>query len=69
MKTRLEKFKVCDQCYSVGVQDMNCVCSYSNYKVIELEFEVCECCGNLIEDGCPANTPFNDEQLKKHKEK
>lgn len=67
MKTRLEKFKVCDQCYCVGMKYGDCVCSYDKYKTIELEFEVCECCGHLIDDGNPADTPFNDEQIKNHK--
>jgi len=63
---RLEKHKVCASCYSVGITDLNCVCTYSNnYPTIELEFKVCTCCGNLINDGEPADTPFNDEQFKK----
>ena len=66
MKTRLEKHKVCDQCYAVGLLYNDCVCSYGKYKTIELEFEVCECCGNLVDDGNPADTPFNEEQFKKH---
>lgn len=68
MKTRLEKFKVCDQCYCVGKQHIDCVCAYDKYNTIELEFEVCECCGHLINDGAPAHTPFNDEQIKNHEE-
>jgi len=39
------------------------------FNSIELEFEVCECCGNLISDGNPADTTFNDEQLLKLYEK
>ena len=66
MKTRLEKYKVCDQCFSVGITDPDCVCVHGNYKKIELEFEVCDCCGSLISDGNPADTPFNDRQLEKH---
>lgn len=66
MKTRLEKFKVCDQCYCVGMIHGDCVCSYDKYKTIELEFEVCKCCGHLIDDGNPADTPFNEEQIKNH---
>jgi hypothetical protein len=69
MMTRLEKLKVCDQCWSVGMTDPYCVCANGNYTTIELEFEVCACCGNLTEDGSPAETPFNEEQLKKQKEK
>jgi hypothetical protein len=59
----IRKFDVCNHCYSVSLTDPNCICSYGNYKTITLEFEVCACCGHLIHDGCPANTPFNDEQL------
>lgn len=66
MKTRLEKHEVCDQCHAVGILYNDCICSYGKYKTIELEFEVCECCGNLVDDGNPADTPFNDEQFKKH---
>lgn len=68
MKTKLERFKVCDQCYGVGTIYDGCVCSYDKYKTIELEFEVCKCCGNLIDDGNPADTLFNEEQIKNHKE-
>lgn len=64
MKTRLEKIDVCDQCYSASVTDTNCVCAYDNYKTITLEFEICVCCGHIINDGYPADTPFNEKQLK-----
>ena len=65
-KVRLEKHRVCDQCYCLGIQYNDCICSYGNYKVIELEFEVCICCGHLINDGQPADTEFNKQQLKQH---
>lgn len=60
-KTRLQKFHVCADCYS-----LNCGCSGSHicYQRIELEFEVCNCCNNIVEDGDPADTEFNREQLK-----
>ena len=64
MKTRLEKYDVCDQCHAVGILHNDCICAYDKYKTIELEFEVCKCCGNLVEDGSPADTPFNDKQFK-----
>ena len=64
MQTHLEKFKVCDQCWSVGIVHADCICAYGNYKTIELEFEVCDCCHHLISDGTPAETPFNEEQIK-----
>lgn len=66
MKTKLKKFEACDQCYCVGITYTDCVCAYSKYKTIELEFEICKCCGQLIDDGNPADTPFNNKQLKKH---
>ena len=69
MKTRLEKYRVCDQCNAVGILNNDCICSHGKYKTIELEFEVCECCGNLVDDGNPADTPFNNEQFKKHESK
>lgn len=69
MKTKLEKFKVCEDCYCVELVHIDCACAFSNYKTIELEFEVCKCCGSLIEDGNPADTPFNNRQLKNHNEK
>ena len=63
-KTRLEKFDVCKGCYSVGMTHADCICSYSEYETIELEFEVCNCCDNLIADGNPADTEFNRKQLE-----
>jgi len=63
-KTRLEKFRVCTDCYNVNISDPNCICCHSNeYETIELEFEVCNCCNNIIQDGSPADTSFNKEQL------
>lgn len=64
MKTELKKFDVCKDCLSVGITDVNCVCAVGMHKTITLEFEVCSCCGHLIEDGEPADTPFNKKQLK-----
>ena len=63
--THLEKFEVCENCHCVGIRHLDCVCSYDKYRTIELEFEVCNCCGNLIEDGSPADTEFNKDQLTK----
>ena len=65
MKTKLEKHRVCKDCLCVGIMHTDCKCSYGKYEVIELEFEVCECCGNLISDGDPADTEFNKAQFKK----
>jgi hypothetical protein len=62
---RLEKHEVCVDCYSLGISYNDCVCTYQkNYPTIELEFEVCGCCGNVVEDGSPADTQFNRDQLK-----
>ena len=61
---KLEKFRVCQECLSVSIIDPNCVCAYSKYKIIELEFEVCACCGNVVNDGEPADTEFNKRVLK-----
>jgi len=62
---RLEKHTVCASCFSIGITDKDCVCTYSNvYPTIELEFEVCDSCGRIINDSNPADTPFNEEQFK-----
>ena len=59
---KLEKFKVCTSCLSVGISYVDCRCTYmNNYETVELEFEVCECCGNLVTD-YPADTKFNEKQ-------
>lgn len=69
MKTRLEKHKVCVNCLSVGIKYHDCICTYqNNYPVIELEFEVCDCCGNLVSDGSPAETEFNEKQFSQYKQ-
>ena len=61
---RLEKHTVCVDCLCVGISDPNCICTYQdNHKTIELEFEVCECCGKIISDGFPADTKFNQKQF------
>ena len=63
MKTRLVKHTVCRNCLSVGITDKDCICIYSNeYPTITLEFEECECCGHILNDGCPADTEFNKQQ-------
>lgn len=65
MKTYLEKHKVCTHCLSVDIMFAECRCVISNnYPVIELEFEHCSCCGHIITDGQPAETEFNEKQLK-----
>jgi hypothetical protein len=66
--TYLSKFDVCDQCWSVGMIVGDCVCSHDRYETIELEFEVCKCCNNLVMDGSPAETEFNKEQLEKRRQ-
>jgi hypothetical protein len=66
MDIELKNFKVCDHCYCVGIVDPNCICAYDKYKTIELEFEVCKHCGSLLDDGNPADTPFNKKQIENH---
>ena len=64
-KITLQKFKVCQDCWSVGITDNQCICTYEkNYPTIELEFEVCKCCNHLINEGNPAETEFNKKQLE-----
>lgn len=66
MRTNLEKHHVCVICWSVNITDTNCICAHSsNYPTVELEFEVCGCCGSIISDGQPEDTEFNKSQLKK----
>ncbi len=66
MDVRLEKHNVCADCYSVGISYSECICTYNNkYPTIELEFEVCSCCGNLVDDGNPADSEFNRKQFEK----
>jgi len=63
MSTHLEKRTVCKSCLSVRITDNDCICTYSNgYPTIELEFEVCDCCGQLVNDGDPADSEFNNKQ-------
>jgi len=69
MKTRLEKFRVCDRCLCIGIEDPNCQCAFGKYQTVELEFEVCDCCGSVINDGQPAETEFNEKQLTNLKNK
>ena len=65
MTTHLQKFNVCSDCHSLGITYTDCSCSNGNYSTIELEFEVCNCCNNVIEDGSPADTKFNEKQIKR----
>jgi len=62
--TKIEKHIVCKSCFSIGITDSDCICTYQKkYPTIELEFEFCNCCGKIINDGSPADTDFNDNQL------
>ncbi len=62
---KLVKHKVCTSCFSIGITDNDCICTYQrNYPIIELEFEQCECCGN-VNDNYPPESEFNTLQLKK----
>lgn len=61
----LKKYRVCTSCLSIGITDNNCICTYSkNYPTIELEFEECDHCGSILDDGNPPDTEFNIEQFK-----
>jgi hypothetical protein len=62
-----KKITVCRKCFSQGVKDIDCMCTYTrNYPTIELEFYFCECCGNILNDGEPEDTEFNISQFKKY---
>ena len=60
MKSHLEKIKVCNRCHSDNIVDPNCRCCLGKYKTIELEFDVCDCCGSISDQ--PADTEFNKIQ-------
>lgn len=63
MSKSLQKIKVCRDCLSPGIIYPECICVYDrNYATIELEFEVCNCCGNM--NSHPADTEFNKKQLE-----
>lgn len=63
MKTTLKKIAVCEDCLSPTITDINCACTYTAYRTIELEFEFCPCCNGHI-DNQPADTEFNIKQLE-----
>ena len=58
----LKRISVCVGCLSPDIIDPNCDCCHGNYKTIILEFEECECCGNINHE--PADTEFNTKQLE-----
>lgn len=63
--TVLQKFEVCAECLSIGITQIDCVCTYKkNYPTVLLEFEVCECCTRVISDGVPADTEYNKNVLE-----
>lgn len=63
-KTKLVRHYVCVDCYGVGILFSDCRCAYAKqYKMVELEFEECTCCGNF-QDGEPADTEFNTKQIE-----
>lgn len=65
MKTKLVKHIVCKSCLSVGITDNDCICTYNHkYPTITLEFEHCECCENVLNDGYPPDTEFNKKQFE-----
>lgn len=62
---KLEKIEVCAECFSYGINYLDCVCTYQkNYPTVLLEFEVCTCCGHIISDGTPADTEYNNKVLE-----
>lgn len=64
MKLRYEKHEVCVECFAVGILFPECICTHEAHDTIVLEFAVCDCCGNILEDGHPADTKFNKNQLE-----
>ena len=61
---KIELHDVCEDCLSIGITDINCVCTYDrNHKTIKLEFERCGCCGNILNNGMPAKTEYNKKIL------
>lgn len=59
----LEKYNVCQECLSWDIIYSDCICMSSNkFPTIELEFERCECCGNLSEKA--SNNDFNTKQYE-----
>lgn len=65
MKTEIVKHTVCVDCLSTTIINVDCRCvTHNNYKTVELEFEVCACCNNILNDGSPAETEFNTQKYK-----
>lgn len=60
----LRKLEVCPECLMHQRPPFECICTYMSYKPIILELNVCNCCGNIVDDGNPPETVFNIEQLK-----
>jgi len=40
--------RVCDSCYDLPNSD-GCYCQDGRYKTVVIEFEVCKCCGNIVD--------------------
>jgi len=56
----LKKYEVCASCKSIEKVNSNCICNVVKiYPTIELEFEVCRCCGNPITPSKFAKTDNN----------
>lgn len=59
---KVERIDVCKVCLSASIVDVDCVCvTHSKYETVTIEFEVCECCGQMKDE--PADTEFNKKQL------
>jgi hypothetical protein len=62
---KIIQIKVCESCLSPDIVDTDCSCCTSNfYKTVVLEFEECECCGQL-KGGYLKDSEFNINELKK----
>lgn len=58
-----QKETVCKDCLAVGIENIDCVCTYmKNYPTVTVEFEVCNCCGHVNDSEIPF-TEFNRQQL------
>ena len=43
------KYDVCEDCESFFTTDVNCRCTYTTYKTIEIEFDCCPNCRNPLD--------------------
>jgi hypothetical protein len=63
MEGNYTKEVVCKACLSIGIEYLDCVCTYmNNYPTVELEFKECSCCKHVDDSEVP-DTKFNRQQL------